>query len=123
LTLVAFEGEYAFGYTKLSGEWIHDRFATSTAPMAASAWYLQGTHTISPRWFVAGRLEHTSSPVRGAGAYFASQPTFGATETTIGVRLTPEFTVRGAWASSRFYGTPTWTNQAGASLVWNRRWW
>ncbi len=83
---------------------------------------MQGLHSLSARWFVAGRLEQTSSPVSDTKIFFASQPEFSAGELTLGYRVVPDFTVRGAWTTSRFYGATAWHQQAAFSVVWARRW-
>ena len=123
VTMFGVEGEYAFGYTKLSGEWIRDRFDTSTTPVDAHTWFIQGMHTISPRWYVAGRREATYAPARFTGDILAAQPDLNSAELTVGYRATPEITVKGSWASSRFYGASEWVQHAGFGVVWNRRWW
>ena len=119
LTLVGVEGEYAFGYTKLSGEFIADRFATSSGTATAYAWFAQGTHTITPRWFVAARHEGTSAP-----PYLARARTdFETLEATAGFRATTDITLRGSYYRRRLYGLSTWDNQGGVSIVWAHRWW
>jgi hypothetical protein len=123
LTMVGVEGEYAFGYTKLSGEMIRDSFETAGDPTTAYEWFVQGMHTLSPRWFVAGRHEGTSAPVRGSGTFFQAQPTLKIVEATLGYRVTPEITLRGSYFTREFYGRTTWDRQGGAQVVWTRRWW
>jgi len=123
MTMVGVEGEYAFGYTKLSGEMIRDSFETAGDPAAAYEWFVQGTHTLSPRWFVAGRHEGTSAPARGNAAFYRGQPTLKIVEATLGYRVTPEITLRGSYFTRQFYGRTTWDRQGGAQIVWTRRWW
>jgi hypothetical protein len=123
VTMFGVEGEYAFGYTKLSGEWIRDRFETSFTPVDANTWFIQGMHTLSPRWYVAGRREATYAPARFTGDILAAQPDLNSAEVTVGYRVTPEITLKASWASSRFYGARDWTQHAGFGVVWNRRWW
>ena len=122
VTIVGVEGEYAVAHTKITAEWLHDRFDTASSPVAASTWFVQGMHTLSPRWFVAARREATSSPVRGMGAFFARQPDLNSAEATIGLRATPELTLRSGWAARQFYGDQRWRHHAGVSAVWNWRW-
>ena len=123
VTLLGIEGEYAFGSTKISGEAIRDAFATPSGTAIAHAWFVQATQTLSPRWFVAGRLEGTSAPVRGSGVFFASQPRLQVLEATAGYRVTPELTLRGGYFGRKFYGRTDWDRQVGASAVWAHRWW
>jgi hypothetical protein len=122
-TLVGVEGEYAFRYTKLSGEWIHSRLDARGAAFDASTWFVQGQQTLSPRWFLAGRHEGVASPIAGSGSVFAANPVFKAIEATAGFRLTPELTLRGSYYTRQPYGRIAWDQQAGAQVVWARRWW
>jgi len=123
MTMVGVEGEYAAGYTKVSGEVLRDAFDTAGDSAIAYEWFVQGTHTLAPRWFVAARHEGTSAPVRGNGAFYRAQPTLKIVEATVGYRVTPEVTMRGSYFTREFYGRTTWDRQAGAQIVWTRRWW
>ena len=123
MTMAGVEGEYAIGYTKVSGELIRDTFETVGDPLIAYEWFVQGTRTLSPRWFVAGRHEGTSAPIRSSTPAFRAQPTLKIVEATVGFRLTPELTLRGSYFTRQFYGRRTWDRQAGAQLVWTKRWW
>lgn len=123
MTMVGVEGEYAFGYTKISGELLRDTFETTGDPAIAYEWFVQGMQTLTPRWFAAGRHEGTSSPVRGSGAFFASQPTLKVVEATLGFRVTPDVTLRGSYFTREFYGRSTWDRQGGAQIVWTHKWW
>jgi hypothetical protein len=88
MTLVGFEGEYAFRYTKVTGEVVHDTFGTiSSGDVGATTWFVEGTQTLTPRWYVAGRHEGTSSPIVATGAFFGTQPTMLANELTAGFRV------------------------------------
>jgi hypothetical protein len=122
LTLGGVEGEYAFRYTKISGEWLRSRFETATSTAGASTWFIQGTQSLSARWFVAARREAVSAPAVGTSPFFARQPDLNSAEATVGYRLTPEVTLRTGWAASQFYGSPVWVHHAGVSAVWNWRW-
>ncbi len=123
LTLVGFEGDYAFRYTKLTGEFIRDSFTTAAAPAIAYTWFIQGTQTLTPRWFVAGRHEGTSSPVAGTGAAFATQPRTLAAELTAGYRATRDITLKASYYARQPYGRLDWDQQGGIQIVWQRRWW
>jgi hypothetical protein len=119
LDMVSFEGEYAIGYTKLSGEFTHDRIETATGHAIASQWFLQGVQTIAPRWFVAARHEGANAPRRSATA---APPTLRASEVTGGFRLSTDFTLRTAIVRRKTYFSATNDWQVGMSIVWARRW-
>ena len=63
VAIVGGEGEYAFGYTKISGEFVRSQLrARPRARAVAYECFVQGIQTLSPRWFVAGRHESTLAP-------------------------------------------------------------
>jgi hypothetical protein len=121
LTLTGLEGEYAFGHTKISGELSHDALGTAAGTAHAYSWFIQGTETLTPRWFAAARHEGVSAPRALVGD--GSRPQFKMVETTIGFRVSPEITLRSSYYTRRAYGRPAWDHQLGASIVWARRWW
>jgi hypothetical protein len=119
--MVNVEGEYAFGYTKVSGELTRTAFDVTAGKEVARAWFLQAAHTLSPRWFVAARQEGVSAPppfgVPGA------RRMFHMSEATVGYRLSHELTLRTSFVSRKAYTRSEWDQQVGASIVWTRRWW
>jgi hypothetical protein len=123
LTMWSIEGEYAVGYTKFAAEWTRERFAAGASRDTAATWFLQGTQTLSPRWFVAARHEGTSAPPFGGAATRGPRLTFKTVEAAVGFRVSPELTVRGSLFASKFYTRAEYDQQAGVSLVWSRRWW
>ena len=120
-TVFNVEGEYAIGYTRVSGEFVVDRFETLISPAIARGFNIVAVQTLSPRWFTAGRIVGASTPilttptpVRRAGK---------SAEATIGYRLTPTITFRAAYQGSRGFGAPTWQHAVTVSTVWAQRWW
>lgn len=117
--LVTVETELAFRHTSLAGEWVHDALDTSFGTRNASGWYVQGAQTLTPRWFVAGRLERieTTLPL-----VTAPEQAFRSGEATLGYRVTPEITLRGSYRTRRTFGRDTWDHLGAVSIVWYRRW-
>jgi len=122
LRMVAIEGEYSFGYTKFSGEVVRDRLETAIGAEKAYTWFLQGLHTVTPRWFVAARQEGVAAPSSRTALIVGPRPTLQTNEATVGYRLSPELTLRGSFVSRKSYQRPAWDQQAGVSLVWAQRW-
>jgi hypothetical protein len=116
-TVLNLEGEYAWRYTRLSGEWVRDTFDTTARPVHARAGYLQAVQTLTPRWFAAARHTQVAAP-QLAGAGTQSQR---VTEATIGYRVTPAWTIRAGAATQRSYLGRV-SRQIGVSLVWAERW-
>lgn len=117
------EGEYAFGYTKLAGEWTTERFSRGAVRDTASTWFGQVAQTLTPRWFAAARHEAISAPPLAVLGPGAARLSFRTSEGTLGYRLTPEFTLRASLTAGRGYTTRTTDRKAGVQVVWSRRWW
>jgi hypothetical protein len=122
LRMVSLEGDYAFGYSRFTGEITRDRLETAASPATAYTWFIQGTQTLAPRWFVAGRQEGTSAPPLRTATTIGLRTFFHVTEATLGYRLTPELAVRGSFITRKAFTRADWDQQAGVSLVWARRW-
>jgi hypothetical protein len=119
-TVVTVESDISFRYTKLAGEWVRDRLETGGGRVVASGWFVQGQQTLTPRWFLAGRLERMSAPALTAGGGFEPQR-FTGVEETVGFRLTPELTVRSGHRARRPFGRAQVGHQVSVSLVWWQR--
>jgi hypothetical protein len=125
-TVVTIETEVSFAYTKLAGEWVRDLIETSTGDRVASGWYVQGQQTLTPRWFVAARIERMAAPA----VFWIDPPRpplvvdqlLKGTEETLGFRLTPEITIRAGHRARRGFGRPGYDHTASVSVVWWRRW-
>lgn len=117
------EGEYAFGYTKLAGEWTTERFSHGATRDTAYTWFGQVAQTLTPRWFAAARHEAISAPPMAALGPAAPRLSFRTSEGTVGYRLTPELTLRGSVTANRWYTARTTDWKGGVQVVWSRRWW
>lgn len=120
-TVFTVEGEYAVGYTRISGEWIVDRFDTTISPAVARGFNLQAVQTLTPRLFAAGRAVRVSSPV--LAGFKPGRRTASSAEATLGYRVTPVFTVRGGYQGSGSLYRPGWEHALAVSAVWAQRWW
>ena len=129
-TIVTVESELAFRYTKLAGEWTRDQLATSTGDRVASGWFVQGQQTLTPRWFVAGRVERMTAPAVFwlGGTLTPLEPPLvveqrlNGVEETLGYRLTPELTLRASHRARQGFGRPGFDQTFSVSAVWWRRW-
>jgi len=117
------EGEYAFRYTRISGEVTRTQFDAAAGLAIASAWFLQAAHTLSPRWFVAARQEGVSAPPLRTAFTVGPRRMYHTTEATVGYRLSRDFTLRSSFMNRKAYTRTTWDQQVGVSIVWARRWW
>jgi hypothetical protein len=123
MTMVGGEADYAFGYTRLTGEIVRTAFETSTETAVAYEWFVQGMQILSPRWFVAARQEGASAPPLRTATTVGRRTDFQITEATGGFRINREIALRGSYVVRQAYNTVTWDQQVGFSVVWARRWW
>ncbi len=119
-TVVTVESEVSFRYTKLSGEWVRDMLDITSGQSVAWGWFVQGQQTLTPRWFVAGRVERMSAATGVTG--ISVQQQFTGTEETIGFRLTPEITLRASHRARQGFGRTGFDQTAAVSAVWWKRW-
>lgn len=120
VTVFNAEAEYAFGHTRLSGEWVRNRFESTMGPAVARGYFIQGVHAFTPRIFGVVRLVNASSPTYTGAVRQRRSMTTG--EVTGGYRLTHDLTLRAGYYMSRRYGATQRSHSAIASLVWARRW-
>ena len=123
LTMWTAEGEYAFGYTKVAAEFTRELFVHGTSSDRSSSWFVQGVHTLTARWYLAGRHEAISAPPMAISGPGAPRLAFRTTEGTAGYRLTPELTLRCSVVGARFYTATSTDSRVGVQVVWSRRWW
>jgi hypothetical protein len=117
------EGEYAFGYTKISAEVNRSEFVHGSARYRAASWFVQAVQTLSPRWFVAGKHDMISAPPMVFAGPGAPRMSFRDSEASAGYRVTREWTARASVAAQRYFTARTADTRFGVQLVWSRRWW
>lgn len=121
-TVYTVEAEYSVRYTKLAGEWTYDRMVTQAGgTVAASGWFVIAQQTLSPRWFAAGRVERIDAPAVSVSGARLDQHLTGI-EPVLGLRLTPDLTLRAGYRARRGFGQGSFDHQAVVSAVWWRRW-
>jgi hypothetical protein len=119
-TVVTVEGEFAFGFNRITGEWIVDRFDAAPSPAVARGYTLLAVRTLSPRFFAALRTSRVSAPiVRPTGRIRTSAT---AADGTLGYRLSREITLRGGYQAFRPHATDEWEHALAMSVVWGKRW-
>jgi hypothetical protein len=122
-TMIQVEGEWSFRYTRIVGEWVHDVLETAQADARASGGWIEVTQTVSPRLFVAARVDGQhldyQRPVTGD---FQRQD-YDRVEGVVGFRVTPDLTLRGGYLGRKGYVVSHWDDQVIGSIVWQRKLW
>ncbi|HXW04821.1 MAG TPA: hypothetical protein VD833_06305 [Vicinamibacterales bacterium] len=119
-TVVTLEGEYAVGFTRVTAEWITDRFDTAGDPAVSRGYTLMAVRTLTPRVFVAARHSRASTPVQ-LGPTLTRRDAAGA-DATLGYRLIADITLRGGYQGFRHYLSEDWEHALALSVVWAHRW-
>ncbi len=119
-TVFTVEGEFAVRYTRITGEWVRDRFEGTTSPAVTRGFYIQGVQTLTPRIFAVSRVTRASTPVLIGDERV--RWTRGAFELSGGYRLTQDWILKGGYEASRRFGASDWDHAATASVVWAKRW-
>jgi hypothetical protein len=119
-TVFTVEGEFAVRYTRITGEWVHDRFESTTTPAITRGFYIQGVQTLTPRIFAVSRVTRVSTPVLIGDERV--RWTRGQFELSGGYRLTQDWILKGGYEASRRFGASDWDHAATLSVVWAKRW-
>jgi hypothetical protein len=119
-TVFTVEGEFAVHYTRITGEWVRDRFESPLSPAITRGFYIQGVQTLTPRLFAVSRITRSSTPVLIGTERV--RWTRGAFELSAGYRLTNDWILKGGYEASRRYGVTDWDHAVTASIVWAKRW-
>jgi len=126
-TIATIEADLAYRRSRVQAEWTRDVLSVRTGTVIARGWFVQGLQTLSPRWFVAGRVEAISSPAIVSApdrdSVVRQRRTLRGLETTVGFRLSTDLTLRTSYRMRRAFGQVEADHIAAASLVWWRRWW
>jgi hypothetical protein len=120
--MINVEGDYAFGYTRVSGEWTRDTFDVTDGRRVARGWTLQVQQTLTPRLFAHARATSIDAP-EAVGAGAIAPRVFRSIDTTLGYRVNPELTIRAGYSAVRGWQAGRIDHHAGVSLMWARRWW
>lgn len=119
--LLNVEGEWSWGYSRLSGEWTRSTFETPTGTQVATGMTLQARHTLSPRVFAHSRVTVANAP--RATPSGLTTTSFRAVDSTVGYRVSPEVTLRAGHSAVKNFSRSALDHQLAVSVVWVRRWW
>jgi hypothetical protein len=122
-TMLQVEGEWSFGYTRIVGEWVHSVMETSHADAKATGFWVEATQTLKPRVFLAGRADSQHFDYQRPVIGDFQRQRYERFEGIVGVRLTPDLTLRGGYMVRKGYVVSHWDDQAIGSIVWQRRVW
>jgi hypothetical protein len=122
-TMWQVEGDWAFGYTRIAGEFVHSSLETARANAVASGGWIEIMQTVRPRLFVAGRADSQHFDYQRPSANSLERQHYERFEAIAGFRITPDVTLRGGYMVRSGYVVFHWDDQVLASVVWQKKIW
>jgi hypothetical protein len=120
-TLAQFEGEWAFRYTRIAGEFLWTRRELAATDSKVDGGWIEITQTIHPRVFLVTRYDDQWTEWTSAPDNANQLESYRRLETGAGFRLTPEVTVRAFYMTRKGYVVGFWDDQFLASVVVAKR--
>jgi hypothetical protein len=120
--LAQVEGEWSFRYTRIAGEWLWTERETAVPDDAdVDGGWIEAVQTLSPRWFTAVRFDHQATTwTNQVDGVIKTEP-YERVETAVGLRVSPDVTVRASYLTRKGYVVTFWDDQLLASIVWARK--
>lgn len=120
-TLAQIEGEWAFRYTRIAGEFLWTTRELATADAHVDGGWIEITQTLSPRVFVATRYDDQWTEWTSVPDLKERHEPYRRVESTVGFRVTPDVTLRGSYMTRKGYVVGFWDDQFLASVVFAKR--
>ena len=117
------EGDWSFGYTRIAGELVRSSLETARANAGVSGGWIEIMQTLTPRLFVAGRADSQQFEYQRPTADSLERQRYERFEAIAGVRISPDFTLRGGYMVRRGYVVSHWDDQVLGSVVWQKKIW
>lgn len=119
--LLQVEGEWAFRYTRIAGEFLWTRRELATGDSQVEGGWIEFTQTMNPRLFVAARYDDQWTEWISVPDNAERHSPYRRLETTAGFRLMPEITLRASYMTRKGYVVGFWDDQFLASVVFAKK--
>lgn len=119
-TMLQFEGEWSFGYTRLAGEVLRTTLETARDDAHVEGGWIEITQTLHPRVFIAARADGQTVDYQTPAGAPGSQ-NYQRYEAIGGFRITPDLTVRAGYMVRKGYVVFHWDDQFLVSVVWQKK--
>jgi hypothetical protein len=120
-TLAQVEGEWAFRYTRIAGEFLWTRRELAAVDSHVDGGWIEITQTIHPRVFLASRYDDQWTDWLSLPANVERHEKYRRVEVATGYRVTPDLTLRAAYMTRKGYVVGFWDDQVLASIVFAKR--
>ncbi len=119
--LLQVEGEWAFRYTRIAGEFLWTRRELANGDSRVDGGWIEFTQTLNPRVFVASRYDDQWTEWIGIADNVERHEPYRRLETTAGFRVTPDLTLRASYMTRKGYVVGFWDDQFLASIVFAKK--
>jgi len=120
-TVAQLEGEWAFRYTRIAGEFLWTGRELATADSTVNGGWIEITQTVHPRVFLATRYDDQWTEWTSVPDNAARLETYRRVETAVGFRLMPELTLRASYMTRKGYVVGFCDDQFLSSIVVAKR--
>ena len=120
-TVAQVEGEWAFRYTRIAGEFLWTTRELATSDSHVDGGWIEFTQTLHPRIFVAARYDDQWTDWTSPADQAQRHEPYRRLEATVGFRLIPEVTFRASYMTRKGYVVGFWDDQFLASVVVAKR--
>lgn len=120
-TMAQIEGEWAFRYTRIAGEFMWTRRELANGDSRVDGGWIEVTQTVHPRIFIATRYDDQWTEWVSVPDNRQRHEPYRRLETTAGFRVTPEVTLRASYMTRKGYVVGFWDDQVLASIVFAKR--
>jgi hypothetical protein len=121
-TVAQVEGEWAFRYTRIAGEYLWTTRQLATDDSRVNGGWIEIVQTLTPRFFAASRYDDQYTEWTSVPDQRDRHEPYRRVETAVGFRLTPEITLRGSYLTRKGYVVGFWDDQFLGSVVFAKRW-
>ncbi len=120
-TLAQVEGEWAFRYTRIAGEFLWTGRELATSDSKVNGGWIEITQTVHPRVFLATRYDDQWTDWTSVPDNADRHETYRRVETCVGFRFMPELTLRASYMTRKGYVVGFWDDQFLASIVFAKK--
>lgn len=120
-SLLQVEGEWAFGYTRIAGEFLWTTRELASSDSRVDGGWIEVTQTLTPRLFAAARYDDQWTEWTSEPDMRDRHEPYRRFESTLGFRLIPEVTLRASYMTRKGYVVGFWDDQVLASVVFAKR--
>ena len=120
-SVIQTEGEWAFGYTRIAGEWLWTWREMASGDARVNGGWIEAMQTLTPRWFAAARYDDQWTEWTSQPDMQDRHEPYRRLETTVGFRALPEVTFRASYMTRKGYVVGFWDDQFLASVVFAKK--